>query len=281
MTTIRAYRNLAEAGFAKSLLEAAGIRAALADEHSFSLAYGAVSEIRLQVDASDCERALKILDEGLDASAVPPIESTITNQPPALASKGSRFPAGISAAIIIGAVVLFLAVLQVRRKQERQSDATLTNFDGDRNNDGTPDELTVYRGQVISSWSADRNQDGESDEWLRYDPKGTPLRGSGDNNFDGKIDVWYDYEGGNSKVGRFDTDFNGVPDVTYEYENELPIRSVYKPNGSQIATRTQTFVHGILTEEHVDSDGDGKMDYRIKYGAFANPSERLPINPGK
>ena len=36
-----------------------------------------------------------------------------------------------------------------------------------------------------------------------------------------------------------------------------------------------------LSEELVDSDSDGMRDYRIKYDAFSNPSERLPIETAK
>ena len=40
MKTIRTYSNLSDAGFASSLLEAAGIKTLLADEQSFTIGYG-------------------------------------------------------------------------------------------------------------------------------------------------------------------------------------------------------------------------------------------------
>jgi len=201
------------------------------------------------------------------------------DQGPTLSPKGSRFPAGIFVAVLVGLLVLFF-VSRFRKKQ-RQSDTTVQRFEVDTNNDGKPDEITVYRGMHIASWTADRNRDGKPDRWLEYDAQGIAANGTDDNNFDGKVDVWAEYKNGDLKFERLDTDFNGIPDLTYEIDRELVVRSVYKPNGSKLATRIGNFVHGIRTEELVDSDGDGKMDYRIKYDAFSNPSERLPIEPGK
>ena len=70
MKTIRRYGNLAEAGFARSLLEAAGIDASLADEYAATLGFQyAPWGIRLQVPEDDEQRSLEILDGqgGLDS----------------------------------------------------------------------------------------------------------------------------------------------------------------------------------------------------------------------
>jgi Putative prokaryotic signal transducing protein len=281
MTTVQTYGNLAEAGFAKSLLESAGIRAELADEHSYGLGYGpVVCELRLQVDEADLERARKVLAEGPDALASPAIESPSVDREDDLAPKGSRFPAGIFVAGGIAFLVLLFAVSQFREKQ-RQRDSTVHRYESDTNGDGKPDRFATYRRGVISSEIFDGNRDGKPDVWREYDSRGTPVRTTEDNNFDGRVDVWFDYQNGDLKSAQFDTDFNGVPDLTVEFKDQLPIRNIWKPNGSKNATRIEILVHGFRTEELVDSDGDGTMDYRIKYDAFANPSEHLPIEPGK
>jgi Putative prokaryotic signal transducing protein len=197
MTTLRTYGNLAEAGFAKSLLESAGIRAELADEHSYGLGYGVVvCELRLQVEEADLERARKVLEEGPDVPVSPAMESAGVDQGPGLARKGARFPAGI-----------FVA--------------------------------------------------------------------------SGAADAWIEFQNGDPIIGKVDMDFNGVPDEIYEYKDGLPIRSQIKPNDSSKPTRTRMYTHRMLAEELVDSDQDGKPDYRIKYDAFSNPSEHLPIEAGK
>src|SRR5688572_16438721 len=145
MITLRTYGNLAEAGFAKSLLESAGIRAELANESSYSVGIGAVvSELRLQVDEADLDRARQVLAEGPDAPLPPHSVSPLVDQKPALAPKGSRFPAGIFVAVSVGLLVLFF--VSHFRKKQRQSDTTVQRFERDTNNDGKPDEITVYRG---------------------------------------------------------------------------------------------------------------------------------------
>ncbi len=69
MKTVKTFSNLAEAGFATSLLEAAGITALLADEQSYSLGYQTPAVgLRVQVDETDFERAQHILAEGSDGS---------------------------------------------------------------------------------------------------------------------------------------------------------------------------------------------------------------------
>jgi len=69
MKTIRRYGNIGEAGYAKSLLEAAGIEASLADENAGTLLPGlAPWGMRLQVEESDEERAVQILDQGVPDS---------------------------------------------------------------------------------------------------------------------------------------------------------------------------------------------------------------------
>src|SRR5687767_14251621 len=68
MKTLKTFSNLAEAGFAGSLLEAAGIPTLLADEQSSLWSFGMAIPIRVQVEEADFERAHEILDKGLPAT---------------------------------------------------------------------------------------------------------------------------------------------------------------------------------------------------------------------
>ncbi len=61
MTTLRSYQNLGEAGFAQSLLEAAGIPVVLADEAATALSPAGVSAVRLQVPQEHVAEAQRIL----------------------------------------------------------------------------------------------------------------------------------------------------------------------------------------------------------------------------
>ncbi len=65
MKTIRSYGNSAEANFARSLLESAGLQASLADELAYTMEPPLVPwGIRLQVPDEEVARALEILDQG-------------------------------------------------------------------------------------------------------------------------------------------------------------------------------------------------------------------------
>ncbi len=67
MITIKTYQNVAQAGYAHSLLEAMGIHGFLHGEDAFIDAMPMSDGIRLQVEEEDVQRALGILDnhEGL------------------------------------------------------------------------------------------------------------------------------------------------------------------------------------------------------------------------
>jgi len=91
MKTIRSYRNVAEAGFAQSLLQAAGIDAFI--PHEFAATSSpefAIWRIRVQVPDEDVERAVEILDgqaglnpesPGASLDESPPVQHEV--EPPA------------------------------------------------------------------------------------------------------------------------------------------------------------------------------------------------------
>ena len=78
-------------------------------------------------------------------------------------------------------------------------------------------------------------------------------------------------------AGRDDTDFNGVPDWFSTFKDGILIQGDVRPNDSRVVTRRTFFTRGILREEWVDEDADGKFDYRIEFDPFEKPSEHLPM----
>src|SRR6185503_4982861 len=68
MKTLKTFSNVAEAGFAGSLLEAAGIPVLLADELSSLWSYGMAIPIRLQVEEADFDKAREVLEHGFRAA---------------------------------------------------------------------------------------------------------------------------------------------------------------------------------------------------------------------
>jgi hypothetical protein len=93
--------------------------------------------------------------------------------------------------------------------------------------------------------------------------------------------LWYFYVNGSLQRGEQDTDFNGQPDWFFSFENGLLVRADCRPNGSKIVVRRQIYEHGILREEWVDEDQDGKFDYKILHDIFGATSGRIPIEPAK
>jgi hypothetical protein len=82
MITIRRYGNVAEAGFAESLLISEGIEVFLADEEAGALGAQYVPwGMRLQVRQEDVDRALQILEEKETAAAYPVPQEEESNPP--------------------------------------------------------------------------------------------------------------------------------------------------------------------------------------------------------
>ena len=275
MKTVRTFGNLAEAGFASSLLEAAGIKTLLADEQSFTIGYGqATGGLRVQVDDADLERAMRVLDEGPDAAVVTP--------PDPMPEIGNRIPIGL---FIAGAAVLAMlafAAVQWRLGRERaQGTAAYSTYSIDNGHDGRPDVFYVYEGGKMVRSENDRNHDGKIDEWSFYDAEGRTVRAESDQNFDGKADVWYAYQKAEIVTEKRDTDFNGLVDDVTTFANGIATRVNYAPNESRIVTRREILKDSVLTEEWVDENRDGVFDYKILLDPFGERSKPILIEPGQ
>ena len=280
MKTVKTFGNLAEAGFACSLLESAGIRASLADEQSFLMLPGmATGGIRLQVEDADFERAARVLAEGPDA--VVPGAETSPVLPDESQAKG-RIPVGL---FVAAAAVFGLMVFSVRRAAENRRTGPLRaadqTYEYDENHDGRPDRFLIYRSDALSKVEVDRNADGKIDEWETFDREGRIERVEQDNNFDGRPDVWLFFKNSVLEASRHDSDFDGRPDWFITYENGVAVRMDGRPNESSLVVRRQIFEHGVLREEWVDENKDGIFDYKILFDPFGGRSERIPIPPAK
>ena len=280
MKTIKTFGNLAEAGFASSLLEVAGIPAALADEESFQMVAGmGMLGIRLQVEDADFERALLVLAKGpagVDREAAATPVSPDSAEPP------RRIPVG---PFLAAAAVLVLLVIVLRQAAENRRMSRLEAVDQtsetDENHDGRPDHFYVYRNGVIATAHIDRNADGKIDEWETYDREGKIERMELDENFDGRPDVWFSYKKGMVESERCDVDFNGRPDWFVTFENGIVVRMDCRPNESSVVVRREIYEHGVLREEWVDENQDGIFDYKILVDPFGAKSERIPLHAMK
>ena len=277
MKTIRTFSNLAEAGFASSLLEAAGIKAFLADEQSYTIGYGqAGGGLRLQVEDEDVARAEHVLERGPDAAGDMPSESEMS------ADGESQFPLGLFAAGAFAFGVLAFAVFQF--KEHRENAGMLSRdqtYETDSNGDGRADRFAVYRYDKIIEARQDRNFDGEPDVWEYYDGSGNIQRAEQDQNFDGTADEWSQYESNRAVSSKYDADFNGKADWFATYEDGVMARSEVIPNESGKVSRRFIYKKGVVTEEWVDEDRDGVFDYKMLHDPLGSVSERIPMNQEK
>lgn len=277
MKTLKTFSNVAEAGFAGSLLEAAGIPVLLADEQSSLWSYGMAIPIRLQVEEADVDRALEILEKGLRAAdEAPPSAATALES----TSGDCRLPVWLFlAAGAVFALMVFLVRHTAKDRKPRASREQTYEFD--QNGDGRADSFATYRGDCIISSKGDRNFDGRIDEWLFFDEQGRTTRAERDDNFDGQPDAWVTYRGGVETSAKRDTDFNGKVDSITTYTHAVPVRTEVRPNESKVMSRLFLYRSGVLYEQRVDQDQDGKFDYRILYDPFSGPSERMPLAESK
>lgn len=277
MKTVKTFGNLAEAGFACSLLEAAGIPAVLADEQSFLMVAGlGMMGIRLQVDDADCERALRVLAEGPDGADREAATAPVSMDE---AEPQGTIPTGLFVAAAAVLVLMIFAIHQAveNRRAERWQVADQTD-EYDDNHDGRPDRFYIYRGGVLSRAEMDRNADGKIDAWEFYDREGKIQRAESDDNFDGRPDTWSSYKNGMIESWRCDVDYNGRPDWFGTYENSILVRLDCRSNESSIVVRRQIYEHGVLREEQVDENQDGIFDCKILVDPYGAKSERIPLH---
>lgn len=132
MVTLRTYANVYDAGYAHSLLEAAGIPAFLHGEHSYTLEQmPALGGIRLQVAERDLARAREVIADGqpsdeltdfhedADVELLADWEVAALETPKPALSPGVREGLGRLWAFLKGAVALEVALGSILRHLDR------------------------------------------------------------------------------------------------------------------------------------------------------------------
>ena len=126
------------------------------------------------------------------------------------------------------------------------------------------------------TYEYDINGDGTADDWQTY-KNGSIVKTATDRNSDGKADVWWEYKNGLVALEKADNDFNGTPDVTYYFEDGVVSIAEFRPNEATEITKKQIFQYGVLREEWIDKDLDGKFDERIIFDFLENPVKKIPF----
>lgn len=275
LVVVRTYPGEPLAGIAASRLGSEGIEAHIQKDDcggaypSLQMAGG----VRLLVKPEDLEDAEKILNsmEVADSEEVEQEE-----QPEDRDQKKEK------SGLIVSIVLLLLGFaggyLLSPEISHRSTYSGVVKRD--QNEKGTPGGFGHYVDGQLTRVEEDRNYDGKIDAWFKY-VSGKLRSGMYDNNFDGRPDVWVEYKDSFNYVVKSDTDFDGKPDATDYYVNGVKQRTDWHPNDSPIVERRQIYENGVLKEELVDTNRNGKFDLKITYDAYERPIEKIKIPQSK
>jgi hypothetical protein len=122
--------------------------------------------------------------------------------------------------------------------------------------DGQPDIFNYYRERadaprIIVKKEVDLNHDGRVDVISYFDIRGELEREEMDGDFDGTFDTTDYYKNGNRVMSERDTSFDGRPNVFSYYEVS---------DGER----------GKITHQERDENGDGQIDYWLRFDAAGN-----------
>ena len=238
------------------------------------------SPFRLIVSEVHREAAEQVLAD-MEGKAAPLIEQLAQMDPtkPADSSKPPGLPSTIRPlwAAVLGMVAGVLMVLGYQRTQEVFSGTIQRDF----NHDGRTDGWDTYVKGQYSRVATDRNGDEQPDAWYYYDD-GMPTKWEEDSNFDGKIDIWGADDGrGVPSQSKTDLDFDGKPDVTYFYQFGLLKECHYilpiLP-GSALVWKKCFYTNGLLREELLDRNRDGKFDEKLSFDVYGVEVKKEKLN---
>jgi hypothetical protein len=180
-------------------------------------------------------------------------------------------------AAALGVVAGVLLVLGYQRSEEKFSGTDRRDINGD----GRTDIWDTYVQGQYSRMAIDQNGDEQPDSWNYYQGD-LMTKWEEDVNFDGKIDIWGTYDArGMASQSKADVDFDGKPDVTHFYQFGLLKECHYilpiLPDSS-LVWKKAFYTNGILREELLDRDRDGKFDEKLFFDVFGVEVKKERLN---
>lgn len=206
-------------------------------------------------------------------------EGSLTGPEPTGRADSIRPPGWSSAARSLGVAALsviagILLVLAYQRTQEKFSGTVQR----DLNHDGRIDEWDTYDKDRIVKVAGDNNGDEQPDIWYYYEDN-VMARWEADCNFDGKVDVWGAYDTrGVTRESKSDLDFDGNPDVTHFFQFGLSRESHYVLPGSGLIWKKEFYTNGLLREELLDRNRDGRFDAKLLFDVFGVEVSRQKLD---
>jgi len=287
MVTVYKTGNPAIIAFIKSAFKADGIRCFAKGENLQDL-YGAgrfgtgfnpiFGPVEIQVDEKDSERATEILNlieednfrQDQDTTATPHEEESREDRIDRHSKGGLK---GVFIGFIIGALISGLGVYAHYYRVRHYTGVIPSKITKDSN----PALFDTYEDGVIKKIEYDRNFDGKKDAFYLY-KKGIVERGYSDNNFDGieETSCFFDQYGFTNRA-EIDTNHDNKPEIIEYYVDDVIWKKVWYHESSRVIWKEATFSGGVMAEEYIDTDYDGKFDSKIVYNSSERPISSVPL----
>ncbi|MCM2285902.1 MAG: hypothetical protein NDI81_14045 [Desulfobacula sp.] len=133
----------------------------------------------------------------------------------------------------------------------------------DRNEDGKPDDITLFKKGTASEQKKDSNFDGRFDTFTVF-MKGLPKTQEKDSNFDGKMDYFAEFDDkGEVLKTREDTNENGKPDRTRHYRAGSLYKMESDANDDEFFETVSLLENNRITKTLIDRNQDGKADMEV------------------
>ncbi len=278
--TVYATGDPAVISFAKSILQSEGIKYFIRGEGLQDLFAGGrlgtgfnpvIGPVQIQVDEKDVEKAKELLNQIEQGEFELPETDTIGNQAETPGEKVIR-KHGVKD-LLKGVIIGFLisgAVCFVYDYKKRHFSGVVKY---DMNKDLKPDLFYTYKDGVIVGTKEDRNFDGMIDLWVFY-KEGIDDRGESDNDFDGRVDTRFSYKDGVLSGIEVDTNYDNRPEIIEDYTHGVLSAISWVHESSRNLWKKAYFAGGVMREEYIDQDYDGRFDIKIIYDSSGRPIKR-------
>ena len=225
-----------------------------------------VGPVQIQVDEKQVSVARELLSE-LDSSEVENVadysdDDEAGTDPSPQDHSQPLFPKPFVVGLLLGAIITGIGFSYYIYSLNHRSGFV----DYDWNNDGKPDLVYQYENGKIVEMTQDRNLDGEIDSRVTYE-NDQPARGESDDNFDGVFESEIFYKNGAINRIEIDVNHNAEPDIIEYFTNEVLDEILYIFDKDHSTWKETKYVGGVMREERIDTDFDGKFDVRNVYNS--------------
>jgi hypothetical protein len=234
--------------------------------------------VEIQVDEEDSERATQIvnlIDEdkfGQSRGATEADYDEESKQDRTAIHPGGRLQ-GTFIGFIIGALISGLGVFTYYYAEKHYTGVITP----DGKKDSKPALFYTYEDGVIKKIEYDRNLDGKKDAFYLY-KNGIVERGYSDDNFDGieETSYFYDRYGLITRV-EIDTNHDNKPEIIEYYSDGVLWKKIWHHESSRVIWKEATFSAGVMGEEYIDTDYDGKFDIKNVYNSSERPTSSVSL----